>query len=65
MPRSAQHPTGRIASLRAIAQILDYALGEGAQLGLPVLVNVLRMALMELDLVIARERRAASRVIER
>jgi hypothetical protein len=36
-------------SLQTIAQILDYAILEAADLSLPMVVYLLRMALMEID----------------
>lgn len=45
----------RLAALRTIEQMLDYAIVEGAQLRLPLLVYLLRMARLELDRLIAEE----------
>lgn len=45
----------RLAALRTIEQMLDYAIVEGAQLRLPLLVYLLRMARLELDRLIADE----------
>ncbi len=39
----------REMSLQTIAQILDYAILEAADLSLPMVVYLLRMALMEID----------------
>lgn len=45
----------RLAALGTIEQMLDYAIVEGAQLRLPLLVYLLRMARLELDRVVADE----------
>ena len=59
MPSVAEAPiSDRLASLRTIEQIIDYAIVEGAELRLPLLVYLLRMARLELDRIIADEEEA-------
>lgn len=50
----------RLAALRTIEQLLDYAIVEGAEMRLPLLVYLLRMARLELDRILAEEEGCAA-----
>jgi hypothetical protein len=52
----------RLASLKTIEQILDYAIVEGASLRLPLLVYVLSLARMEIDKAMVHEWHAVSNI---
>jgi hypothetical protein len=48
MPTQRQTSAERAASLKTIEVLLDYAILESAELGLPLVVYLLRMARLEL-----------------
>jgi hypothetical protein len=57
-PSRKRAPVDRVGSLKTIEVLLDYAILESAQLEVPFVVCLLRMARLELDRTIAPEKEA-------